>query len=108
VVIAVPPVRMMQVPVHQVIHMIAVRYGLMTAIDAVYMIGRVSRALVAHRAIVRIGAAYLDLMLIVVVPVVAVQMTVVQVVDVIPMMHRGMPAPRPVDVDVVGFGVNDV
>lgn len=54
VVVAVGPVHVVQVTVHQVVHMIPVRHGLVTAVRAMDMLRRVSVARVIRRAVGRI------------------------------------------------------
>ena len=95
VIVAVTIVRMVQMSVHQIVNVIAMRHGFMAATLAVHMIRRVAGAFM-WRATGRVGVAHLDHMLIEMVPVGAVQMAIVQVIGVIAMTHRRVAAALPV------------
>jgi hypothetical protein len=89
-------VRMVQVPVHQIIDMVAVRDRLVPAAGAV-LVG----ALCFGRAAGRIGRVYSDDMLVDVVAVHVVQVAVVQIVDVAIMADSDVTAIGAVLVGVV-------
>jgi len=94
-------VRMVQVPVHEVIDVVAVRDGLVAAAGAVLVIGVVPAAFVFRRALVGILAADVNHVLVDVVLVRMVQVPVMQVIDVAVMNDRGMPAARAVNVVMI-------
>lgn len=87
VIVAVVPVRVVQVAVDQVVDVVTVRHCGVTASGSVHVVGVVTRAGVRPAA-VRIGRAHRDGVFIVVVLVRAVQVTVVQVPDVIVVTDR--------------------
>lgn len=86
----------------QVIGVVAVRDGLVAAVGAVLMPGFVLVAVVPGRALSRIRVADRDRVALHVVACVMVQFTVVQVVDVVVVSHRGVAAAGSVFV-VVGI-----
>lgn len=98
VVIAMVAVRMVQVSIHQIIDMVAMRYCVMTATGTVHMRGVVCTAFMIRCATVRIGARYLDHVLIDVIAMGVVQVPVVQIVDVAVMADGRMTATRTVGV----------
>lgn len=85
VVVAVPGVRVMQVPGDEVVDVIAVRYRFVTATRPVDMALGVTRAGVRRRARGRIGRVDLDDALVHVAIVDVVEVAVVEVVDVVAM-----------------------
>ena len=105
-VVAMPAMRMMQMPGHEVIHMVAVRHRFVAAVGAVRVPGFMSIAFVAHGAIVRIHPAHANRVFIVVVIMMMVQVPVVQIIDVIFVLYPSVPASRSVDVDMVAIGVH--
>lgn len=104
--VAMSAVRMMQMTGHQVIDVVAVRNGLMPAVRAVFVAGIVPLALVTRRAVLRVGCAHRNHMLVVMVIVMVMEMPIVQIIDVIPVLNRGVAASRRMDVDVVASGVH--
>lgn len=94
-------VLMVKVPVYQVIDVIAVRHGFMTALGPVLMFLNVPSAIVAIGAIGWIGRRDLQRVFIDVAVMDVVQMAVVQVVDVIVVPDRGVSAFFPVFVCMV-------
>jgi hypothetical protein len=82
VVIAVAIVRMMQVPIDHIVDMVSVRNRLMAAAGAVAMFRSVGRAGVSGGAGRGIGIGDTQPVLVVVIAVRAVEMAVMQVVDV--------------------------
>jgi len=89
VVVAVVTVRVVQAAVHEVVHMVAVGDGLVTAVGAVLM-----RTVDLRRAVRRIGCADRDHVLVDMVFVHVMKMAVVQIVDVAVVPDRGMAAVR--------------
>ncbi len=89
-VVTVIAMRVVQMPMDQVIHMIAVGYWLMTAIRAVLMVRFMLSAVVFGRALERIGVGDVDMMLCHVISHLMMQMTIMQVVDMSIMLHGRM------------------
>jgi hypothetical protein len=94
VVVAVGPVWVVQVPGNDVVHMVAVRDGLVTAIRTVFVVLRMPAALVLGRALRRIRIIDREAMIVHVVPVNVVQMPVVEVIVMVAVFHGGVTAPR--------------
>jgi hypothetical protein len=88
-----PAMRVVQVPGHQVIHVIAMRHCFVTASRSVLVSRIVPRALVLGCAGIRIGSTHFDHVLIEMIPVRLMQMTVVQIIDmvVVPDGHMATP-----------------
>lgn len=95
-VVAVVAVRMVQMPVHQVVDMITMRHRLMAAARTMDMVCGMSTAVMFGRADVRIRRAHCDDMLVDMIPVRMVQMTIVQVIDMALVHHRGVTTARSV------------
>ncbi len=103
-------VRMMQVPIHQVIDVIAVRHCRMSAVRAVDVI-RVMALAVVRDASVRVGIRDLYDVLVVMILMGAVEVPVVQIPDMIAMLDGHVAAVRPmlmgvILVDFVGHDSN--
>jgi hypothetical protein len=96
VVVAVVTVRVMQVAVHQVIDVIAVRHRLMAAAGAMLMRRVVGAAGVLRRAGAGVGAADFQLVVLDTGLAVVVQVAVVQVIDVVAVLDRRVAAIRAV------------
>jgi len=95
-------VGVMQVPVDQIVDVVAVGHLLMPAAGAVHVVGRVRAAAVVGRAAVRVDVGHLDAMLLDHVPFLGmVEVSVVQVVDVIVVLNGDVAAVRTVLVAVV-------
>jgi hypothetical protein len=92
VVVAVIPVRVVQVPIMQVVDMITVRHGLVAARWAMCVSRLVTRAAMRRSALHRICAAHVNDVLIHVIAVWMVQMPIMQIVDMITVTDSGMPA----------------
>lgn len=95
--------RVMQVPIHQIIHVVTVRHGLMAAAGAVNMARLVSGALVLRRTCVGVLLRNLDHVLIDMIAVRMMQMAIVQIVDMVAVANRRVTAFRPMLVRVVGM-----
>ena len=93
VIVAVSAVRMMQVPVHEVIRMVAVRNGFVPASRSMLVPGFMTGAGMRRSAGIRVGRAHRNHMLIHVVAVRLVQVPVVQVIYVPFMLDGHMAAP---------------
>jgi hypothetical protein len=102
VVVAVVPVRVVQVAVDEIVDVIAMRHGLMPATGAVLMPRFVSLATMLGRAAIRVLRRHLDGVLIDVVAVHMVQVPIVQIVDMIAMTYRRVAAVGAVLMRVIG------
>ena len=100
-VVTMPVMHMVQVAIHQIIHMVAMRYGFMPATGTVHVAGFMSAARVAAGAILRILRRHRQDMLVKVAFVRMMQMPVVQVVDMVFMLNRRVPAPGPMNVRMI-------
>jgi hypothetical protein len=100
--------RMMQMTVDQVIHMVSMRHRRMPAVQSVHMVGRMRTAFVPGRAVVRVGARHADRVFIVVVFMVVVQVAIMQIVHMVVVPYTRVTAPRAMRVNVIGVGVNRV
>ena len=85
-------VGVMQVPTDEIVDMVSVRHGLVAAARPVPVALVVSRAGVVGGTGAGVAVVHLEHMLLDVVAVRVMEMTVVQVVDVIPVLNRGMAA----------------
>ena len=103
VIIAMGPVRMMQMTAHQVAHVITMRHGLVPTAGSMHMARSVSRALVIRCAPVWVRRRDLDLVLIHVIVVHVMQVTVMQIINVVVMLDGRVPATCPVYMRVVGM-----
>jgi hypothetical protein len=86
---------MMQVASHQIIDVITVRHGFMTAIWPVNMIGSVPRAMMRSTT-VRIGRSHRQNMFLDTSCRGMMQMAIMQIIDMIAMLYGGMPTVRSV------------
>ena len=100
-IVAVPAVRMVQVAIHQVVHMVAVRHRGMAAARPVYVGRIVPRGAVRGRAAIRIRVRYLHAMFVDVVAVWMMHVAVVQEINVITMTDSDMAAAGPVNMIVM-------
>lgn len=110
VMVTVVPVGMMQMTVHEVVDVVPVRHRFMTTPWAVHMIPIVTTAAMVGRAVGRIDRVDVDAMLIEVVPVRVVQVTLLEKVDVVPVLDPLVPTAGPVmvfvlPVRIVGHGL---
>jgi hypothetical protein len=101
--VAVSSVRVMEVPVDEVVDVIAMRNRGVAARRAVYVIGRVALARMSRRARSRIRRIDGDRAFVDVVAVHRVKVTVVEVVDVASMLARDVAATGAVNVLVLGM-----
>ncbi len=102
VVVAVIAVRMVQMAVDQVIHVVAVRHRFMPAARPMHMTGAMAGTVVLRRAAVRVGGADGDHVLVDMVAMHVMQVAVMQEIDVAFVAHRGVTALRAVLVLVMG------
>lgn len=103
VIVAVAAMRVMQVPRHQVVDVVAVRNSIVTTTCSVYMSLHVSGAGVRRRTRGRIGRTDLKGALVHVTVVIAVKVAIVEVVDVVSMANCKVSAIGSVDVIVMGM-----
>ncbi len=99
-IVAVPVVDVMQPPIHEVIHMVAVRNGLVAAVRTV----DVRACCGVWRAPIGIRAADGNTVLVVVVAVLEMQVAVVEIVHVIIVLNACMTTGGTVGMEVVGMG----
>jgi len=99
-IVAMRAMRVMEVPFHQIVRMIPVRHGFMSAAGPVDMVGLVRAALVVWRAAVLMRFVRCQFVFVNVVSVDMVQMTIVKIVGVAVVLHGLMPAVRAVDMSV--------
>ena len=100
-VIAVIPVRVMQMAVHKIVDVVAVWHGLVPAARSVNVTGFVTPAVMVRRALIGIGRAHGDHVLVDMVPMRMMEMPVVQVIDVTVVFYRRVPATRAMFVIVI-------
>jgi hypothetical protein len=91
-IIAMVVMRVMEVAIDKIVHMLAMRHGFMAAVRPMYMSLRMTRALMFRRTAFGISRGYFYHMLIEMVAVRVMQVPVMQVIDV-PVVHdAGMAA----------------
>lgn len=105
-VIAVAAVGMMKMTRHQIVDMIAMGHGFVPAVRTVHMAGLVTLAFMPSGAVIRIGGANGDGMLIIVIAMAVVEVAVVEVIDMILVHNGGVAAARSMDVAMFAIGVN--
>ncbi len=91
-IVAVGIMRVMEVPTHQIINVIAVRRAFVSAVRAMSMLATVPFAVMGGRAFVRVGAAHRESMFINVVVMHVTQMTIMQIVGVPVVAYSHVPA----------------
>ncbi len=101
VIVAMVAVLMMQAAVDDIVDMVAVRNGFMTATLAV----NVRAAMMGFVAIVRIGFVYFQNMLVIVAVVFVMQMAVVNIVDMVAVFDGGMAAIGTVNMIMILVGM---
>lgn len=101
-VIAVAVVLMVQMPIHEVVDMITVRHGFVTAVGSVHVRRIVAAAGVSTGACGRVVAADVEVMLGDDAIRLMMQVTVVQVVDVIAVPNGVVPTVGAVDMGMIG------
>lgn len=100
-IVAVVAVRMVQVALDEVVHVVAVGHGFVAAPRAVLVVGGVAVAVVVRSACIGILRADLDRMLVIVALVGVMEVAVVQIVDVTVVFDGSVPAAGAVDMLVV-------
>jgi hypothetical protein len=102
VVVAVVAVRVVEVAVDEIVDMVAMRDAFVAAAGPVLVAGIVARAFVAGRAGGGIGLGDVNAVLVDMVAVRMMQMAVVQIVDVVAVLHSRVAAVRPVLMGMAG------
>ena len=100
-IVAMAVVDMVQAAIHQVVDVVAMGHGFMAAVRAVDMVGCMAGTL-AMGALVGVGGADFDDVLVHVIAMHVVQVAVVEIVDVAVVLDGGVSAIRPMLVAVVG------
>lgn len=100
-IITVPSVRMMQMTVHQVIHMIPVGHRFVPAIRPMHMPRFVAPTRVLRRADVRIRHTHFHHVLVHMVTMHRMQVAVVQIIHVVAVLHGRVAAAFSVDVGMI-------
>jgi len=100
VIVAMTTVRMVEVTVHQVVGMVAVRNRLVSAIRPMYMAFLVPSAIVVRGTRCRVFSTYGDLVLVNMITVRVVEVPIVKIVLMAVVLHGRMPAVRTMDVSV--------
>lgn len=93
-IIAMFPMRMVKMTIHQVVNMVSMHYFWVTAVGPMHVSGAVAVALVSRRAVVRIGRRDLQHTFIHVIDMRVVQMSVMQIVSMTIMFNREMTTAR--------------
>ena len=91
-VVAVAAVWVMQMSVHQVVDMVAVRHGLVTAAWTMLVVPLMATTIVVGRALVRIARVHVDDMLVEMIAVRVVKVTVMEVVHMVAVPYRSVAA----------------
>jgi hypothetical protein len=94
--------RMVQMPIHEIVDMTVMRHGLVSAAGTMDMARLMTGTAVIRRAGIRVRLRHLDHMLVHMVAMRMVQMAIMQIVDMVAVPHRGMPATGAMRVAMVG------
>jgi len=91
VVVAVSAVRMVQMAIHQVINMVAMRHGFVAAVGAmsVRLLGGTA---IVRSAFLRVRCAHFNLMIVHMIAVGVMQVAIVKIIGVAVVLHGGVPA----------------
>jgi hypothetical protein len=92
VIVAVSAMRMMQMAIHQVINMVAMRHGFVAAVSTVSVGLLMGRAAVVRRTLLRIRRGHLNLMVVHMIAVSVMQVAIVKIIGVAVVFHRDVPA----------------
>lgn len=101
-VITVIAVRVMKMAINEIVDVIAVRHGLVTTARTMDMPGFMAGTTVFRRATVRVLFTHFNHMLIDMILMRMMKVTVMQIIDMVPMANSGMTAARTVFMCVVG------
>ena len=102
-IVAMVAVRMMQMAIDQIVHMVSVGHRFVAASRSVHMAGVVTTAAVLRCAPVGVGCGDLDHMLIHVVTMDMMEMPIMQIVDMAIVIDGSMPAIRAVHMRVIAM-----
>jgi len=91
-IVAVGIVRMVQMPTHQIINVVAMRSAFVSAVRAMSVLATVSFAVMGGRAFVRVGGAHRKGVFINVIVMHVMQMTIMEIVDVPVVAYSHVPA----------------
>jgi uncharacterized protein GlcG (DUF336 family) len=94
---------MMQMAFYEIVDMIAMRHGLVSAVRTMDMAWLMASTVVIRRADVRVCLRHLDHVLVHMVTMRMVQMPIMQVVDMVAVPHGGVPAARAMRMGMVGM-----
>jgi hypothetical protein len=83
---------MVQMTVHQVVNMVAMRHGLVATVSPVSVGVLMGAAAVVRRAFLRIRRAHFNLMVVHMIAVGIMQVAIVKIIGVAVVFHRGVPA----------------
>jgi hypothetical protein len=92
VIVAVGAMRMVQMAIHKVIDVIAMRHGFVAAVSTVSMRLLMGRTAVVRSAFLGIRRSHLDLMVVHMIAVSVMQVTIVKIVGVAIVFHGSVPA----------------
>ena len=91
-IVAMSAVRMVQMAIHQVINMVAMRHGFVAAIGTVSVGLLIGGAALVWRTFLRIRRSHLNLMVIHMITVSVMQVAIVKIISVAVVFHGGVPA----------------
>jgi len=100
VIIAVSAVRMVQMAIHQVINVVAMRNGFVAAVGTVSVGLLIGCTAVDRRTFVRIRSCHLNVMVVHMITVNVMQMAIMKIIGVAAVFHCGVPAVWPMHVVV--------
>lgn len=100
-VIAMTIVRIMEVPIDQIVNMVSMRDRLVPTLRPMHMLRRMSRAIMPGGAVLRIGRGYANHMFIDMVCMRMMQVAIVQVIDVAIVHKTGVAAVRSVSMIMI-------
>ena len=92
---------MVQMAIHQVINMVAMRNGFVAAVGAVGVGLLLGATAVVRRAIIRIRGGHLNVMVVHMIAVNVMQMAIMKIIGVAVVFHCGVPAVWAMDVAVI-------
>ncbi|WP_242467768.1 hypothetical protein [Thiocapsa imhoffii] len=101
-IIAVIPVRVMEMAFDQIVDMIPVRYRLVPAAGSMHVTGVMTSAVMRRRALIGIGRSHRNDVLVDMVSMRMMEMPVVQVIDVAVVLDRRVPATGAMFMIVIG------
>lgn len=103
VVVAMIAMRMVEMPIDKVVHVIAVRHDLMSASRPMHVSRLMTPAAMRRRALIGVVRVYLDRVLIDMIAVGMMEMAIMQIVGVVAVTNGGMAAAGTMPVIVIGM-----